>query len=210
VVILSSSQYGRYRSVLKRVSGHERRWMHHSLVAALGGFTVETRRTHVLFCRDSFEYPELEEHPYLCNHLGRNSEKKKAIFTIAISFSAQIEGSSEEEASRSPRRLAGIGIGQFGILRVHVSLGLSIKGDFIALSPSPLLSTFSFKHIFLFHLERLRQERFEERPPLHIESEEYQGGAGLFEEAHHLHGKEEHAHRAAAHAGLQAKYAHKL
>ena len=70
VIILSHSQYSRYRAVLKRISGREDEWMNNSLIVALGGFTTPTRRTYVLFCRDNFDYAELEEHPYLCNHLG--------------------------------------------------------------------------------------------------------------------------------------------
>ena len=70
VIILNSSQYSRYRGVLKRVQGKEQHWMHNSLVVSLGGFTTPTRRTYVLFCREIFDYAELEEHPYLCNHLG--------------------------------------------------------------------------------------------------------------------------------------------
>ena len=70
MIILNSSQYSRYRGVLKRVQGKEQHWMHNSLVVSLGGFTTPTRRTYVLFCREIFDYAELEEHPYLCNHLG--------------------------------------------------------------------------------------------------------------------------------------------
>ena len=70
VIVLSHSQYSRYRSVLKRVAGKEREWMNNGLIIALGGFTTLTRRTYILFCRDSFEYAELEEHPFLCNELG--------------------------------------------------------------------------------------------------------------------------------------------
>ena len=29
------------------------------------------RNTFVMFARETFDYPELEEHPLLCNHLGR-------------------------------------------------------------------------------------------------------------------------------------------
>ena len=71
VIIVNSSQYSRYRSVLKRVQGVEDHWMHNSLIVSLGGFTTPTRRTYVLFCREIFDYAELEEHPYLCNHLGK-------------------------------------------------------------------------------------------------------------------------------------------
>ena len=72
VIIINTSQYTRYRSVLKRVQGVEKNWMHNSLVVSLGGFTTPTRKTHILYCREIFDYAELEEHPYLCNHLGKN------------------------------------------------------------------------------------------------------------------------------------------
>ena len=74
VVIINSSQYTRYRSVSKRIQGVEKHWMHNSLIVSLGGFTTQTRKTHVLFCREIFDYAELEEHPYLCNHLGKTLE----------------------------------------------------------------------------------------------------------------------------------------
>jgi hypothetical protein len=70
VIVLSTSQYSRYRSVSKRINKREKEWMKHSIVRALGGFTVETRKTYVVYCSENFDYPELEEHPYLCNHLG--------------------------------------------------------------------------------------------------------------------------------------------
>lgn len=71
MIIVSHSQYSRYRSVLKRIAGCEKEWMNNSLIVALGGFTTPTRRSYVLFCRDNFDYAELEEHPHLCNHLGK-------------------------------------------------------------------------------------------------------------------------------------------
>ena len=82
VIVLSQSKYSRYRSVIQRISGKEREWMGNSLIVALGGFTCSTRKTYILFCRDSFDYAELEEHPYLCNHLapklkGRPRKKRK-------------------------------------------------------------------------------------------------------------------------------------
>ena len=82
VVIINSSQYSRYRAVLRRIQGAEKYWMHNSLIVSLGGFTTPTRKTHILFCREIFDYAELEEHPYLCNHLapklkGRPRKRKK-------------------------------------------------------------------------------------------------------------------------------------
>ena len=63
-----------FHMVKKARSRRMRQWpylMNNSLIIALGGFTTHTRRTYILFCRDSFEYAELEEHPFLCNHLGK-------------------------------------------------------------------------------------------------------------------------------------------
>ena len=84
VIILSHSQYSRYRSVLKRIAGCEKKWMNNSLIVALGGFTTPTRRTYVLFCRDNFDYAELEEHPHLCNHLGISQIHMFYIIAISI------------------------------------------------------------------------------------------------------------------------------
>ena len=35
------------------------------------------RNTFVMFAKEIFDYPELEEHPLLCNHLGNNIKKRK-------------------------------------------------------------------------------------------------------------------------------------
>ncbi len=43
VIVLSSAQYARYRAILKRLDGVETKWMHNSIVVALGGFTVQTK-----------------------------------------------------------------------------------------------------------------------------------------------------------------------
>ena len=80
VIIINTSQYSRYRSVLKRVQGVEKNWMHNSLIVSLGGFTTPTRKTHILFCREIFDYAELEEHPYLCNHLGTEIQNCILVF----------------------------------------------------------------------------------------------------------------------------------
>ena len=88
MIILSHSQYSRYRSVLKRIAGCEKEWMNSSLIVALGGFTTPTRKTYVLFCRDNFDYAELEEHPHLCNHLGKHFSiiSEQLIFIIIYLF----------------------------------------------------------------------------------------------------------------------------
>ena len=128
VVILSNSQYGRYRAILERIRGREQQWMHNSLVVALGGFTVQTKRTYVLFCRENFDYPELEEHPYLCNHLGMlkkfsNFGRRKIGFHEKPKlFSPEIEGPSEKAQEDQEGRISRVGIGQLGIFSLHFCL----------------------------------------------------------------------------------------
>jgi hypothetical protein len=69
VVVLSYPRYCRYRALLQRLEGSEPSWLCSSIAAALGGFTA-LPGTRVLFCRDTFDYPDLETHELLCNHLG--------------------------------------------------------------------------------------------------------------------------------------------
>lgn len=69
VVVLSYPRYCRYRALLRRLEGSEPSWLASSVAAALGGFTA-LPGTRVLFCRDTFDYPDLETHELLCNHLG--------------------------------------------------------------------------------------------------------------------------------------------
>lgn len=69
--MLSFPRYCRYRGILKRLEGVHNKWLRTALVIALGGFTVPCRNTRVLFCKDTFDYPDLEGHELLCNHLGK-------------------------------------------------------------------------------------------------------------------------------------------
>ncbi|KAH0551824.1 hypothetical protein KQX54_001778 [Cotesia glomerata] len=97
VVVLSYPRYCRYRALLRRLEGSEPSWLSTSLAAALGGFTA-LPGTRVLFCRDTFDYPDLETHELLCNHLapklkGRPRRKRKKRST------SPGESSNESEAS---------------------------------------------------------------------------------------------------------------
>lgn len=82
VVVLSYARYCRYRSLLKRLEGAEAGCLGSSVAAALGGFPAMPD-TRVLFCRDTFDYPDLETHELLCNHLGRYY----STYLFIISFS---------------------------------------------------------------------------------------------------------------------------
>ena len=44
--------------------------MRQAVVEAIGGRAAPTPNTRVVFCKDTFDYPELEDHELLCNHLG--------------------------------------------------------------------------------------------------------------------------------------------
>ncbi|XP_029670353.1 uncharacterized protein LOC115239780 isoform X2 [Formica exsecta] len=97
VVVLSYPRYCRYRALLRRLEGAEPSWLCSSIAAALGGFTA-TPGTRVLFCRDTFDYPDLETHELLCNHLApklkgrpRRKRKKRSV--------SPGESSNESEAS---------------------------------------------------------------------------------------------------------------
>ncbi|XP_018370849.1 PREDICTED: AT-rich interactive domain-containing protein 5B-like isoform X1 [Trachymyrmex cornetzi] len=97
VVVLSYPRYCRYRALLRRLEGAEPSWLCSSIAAALGGFTA-TPGTKVLFCRDTFDYPDLETHELLCNHLapklkGRPRRKRKK------RSASPGESSNESEAS---------------------------------------------------------------------------------------------------------------
>ncbi|CAH1175581.1 unnamed protein product [Phaedon cochleariae] len=86
VLILSYPKYCRYRATMKRLDGVEDSVLRRKIVHALGGFYVAHPRTRVLFCRDTFDYPELEGHDMLCNHLApklkgrpRGRRKKRSV-----------------------------------------------------------------------------------------------------------------------------------
>ncbi|XP_017776726.1 PREDICTED: uncharacterized protein LOC108562803 [Nicrophorus vespilloides] len=86
VVILSYPRYCRYRALMKRLEGIDNELVRHKIIHAWGGIRVRSDNTRVLFCKDTFDYPELEGHELLCNHLApklkgrpRGKRKKRSI-----------------------------------------------------------------------------------------------------------------------------------
>lgn len=86
VLILSYPKYCRYRAMMKRLENVENDHLKLKIINALGGFAVVSRNTRILFCRDTFDYPELEGHELLCNHLApklkgrpRGKRKKRSV-----------------------------------------------------------------------------------------------------------------------------------
>lgn len=70
VVVFSYPRYCRYRALVARLEGIQADWLRDSLVAALGGYSAPSNNTRILYCKDTFEYPELEGHEFVCNHLA--------------------------------------------------------------------------------------------------------------------------------------------
>lgn len=90
VVVLSYPRYCRYRALLRRLEGAEPSWLGSAVAAALGGFTAPPG-TRVLFCRDTFDYPDLETHELLCNHLGMYDRRSPSfgLNSIATRFASR-------------------------------------------------------------------------------------------------------------------------
>ena len=72
VVVLNYERYIRVRTILKRLEGSSElsNWLSHPLVLALGGLNIGPN-CRLLFAKEVFDYPELEDHELLCNHLGK-------------------------------------------------------------------------------------------------------------------------------------------
>ena len=70
VMVLSYPAYCRYRAALKRLENCDEQYTRHAVMMAIGGASPPGPNTRVVFCKDTFEYPELEDHELLCNHLG--------------------------------------------------------------------------------------------------------------------------------------------
>lgn len=107
MIILSYPRYCRYRAMMKRLEGVEQEFLKYKLVTALGGFTVTSKDTRVLFCRDTFDYPDLEGHELLCNHLApklkgrpRGKRKKRSLSPGSESNESESSGSNVPSSSK--------------------------------------------------------------------------------------------------------------
>uniref|UniRef100_A0A8D8YD89 AT-rich interactive domain-containing protein 5B n=1 Tax=Cacopsylla melanoneura TaxID=428564 RepID=A0A8D8YD89_9HEMI len=111
VIVLSFTRYCRYRGLLSRYEGVDSsKWIRSDDVIALGGFYVPYKNTKVLFCKDTFDYPDLEGHELLCNHLapkykGRTKKRKKLLLTHHPDTDSGSESSSTVSSSnKSPHK----------------------------------------------------------------------------------------------------------
>ena len=110
VIVLSYPAYCRYRSTLKRLEGHNYAdYMRQAVVEAIGGRPAPLPNTRVVFCKDTFDYPELEDHELLCNHLGKDVDNCLSLsvsacssiwfsFNVFLNDSPQMERPSQENA----------------------------------------------------------------------------------------------------------------
>ena len=74
VVIMTYPKYCRYRAVLKRIETVSEAWLKNVLVMAIGGLTSMQRGMRVMFCREVFEYRDLEDLDFHLEHLGTSCQ----------------------------------------------------------------------------------------------------------------------------------------
>ncbi|XP_067124324.1 uncharacterized protein [Centruroides vittatus] len=99
VKVLSYPRYCRYRTMLKRIEETSDSWLKNALVIALGGFTLTSHNTFILFCRDTFDHDALLQNDLNCDHLAPNLKgrpRKKQIKTKR-SASPDSESNTSEE-----------------------------------------------------------------------------------------------------------------
>jgi len=74
VVVLNMNSYCRHKAMMKRMEGMDKTWLAlpscQSALAALGVFANDNTKARVVFCRDTFDYPQLLEHDLICEELG--------------------------------------------------------------------------------------------------------------------------------------------
>ncbi|XP_078589421.1 uncharacterized protein LOC144869784 isoform X1 [Branchiostoma floridae x Branchiostoma japonicum] len=71
VIVLSYPRYCRFRAIKRRLAAVANPWLRGKLSAALGGFSV-VRKTHIMYCQDSFHHHDLYDHPHICDELAPN------------------------------------------------------------------------------------------------------------------------------------------
>lgn len=99
--------------------------MRQAVVEAIGGRAAPSPNTRVVFCKDTFDYPELEDHELLCNHLGKfgsiqsiRSLNRQLLFFPHFLFSTQMERTAKENIKEA-KPLARLGIERVGIVRQY-------------------------------------------------------------------------------------------
>lgn len=86
----------------------EDKWIFNKLMEAVSGFVASRPNTRIMFCRDTIEYPDLESHELLCNHLapkikGRpRGRRKKTVSSDGSSvYHESVDGSETNDSDVS-------------------------------------------------------------------------------------------------------------
>ncbi|OWF50796.1 AT-rich interactive domain-containing protein 5B-like isoform X2 [Mizuhopecten yessoensis] len=72
VKVLSYAQYCRYRTIMKRLENMADKWLKKQIICALGGITSHTPNNRIMFCRDTFDDPDLDDFEMRMDHLAPN------------------------------------------------------------------------------------------------------------------------------------------
>ncbi|KAL3864538.1 hypothetical protein ACJMK2_006212 [Sinanodonta woodiana] len=99
VIIMSFSRYCRYRAMLKRLEKCPDKWLRNTVVCAVGGFIANTSNNRVLFCRDTYDHPDLEDFEQRCDHLAPNLKGRPRKRKMKRENSAEDSESSESVSS---------------------------------------------------------------------------------------------------------------
>lgn len=90
---------------MKRVETIQDESVRGPLVEILSGYIATNPNTRIMFCKDTFDYPELETHDLLCNHLapklsGRPRGRRKKTFSETLRRNqSPVSDSNESEVS---------------------------------------------------------------------------------------------------------------
>ncbi|XP_060072531.1 AT-rich interactive domain-containing protein 5B-like [Ylistrum balloti] len=72
VKVLSFPQYCRYRTIMKRLENMADKCLKQQIICALGGITSKSHNNRIMFCRDTFDDPDLDDLEVRMDHLAPN------------------------------------------------------------------------------------------------------------------------------------------
>ncbi|KAK3597784.1 hypothetical protein CHS0354_006144 [Potamilus streckersoni] len=99
VTIMSFSRYCRYRAMLKRLENCPDKWLRNTIVCAIGGFIANTSNNRVLFCRNTYDHPDLDDFEHRCDHLAPNLKGRPRKRKMKRENSAEDSESNESLSS---------------------------------------------------------------------------------------------------------------
>ncbi|XP_069109342.1 AT-rich interactive domain-containing protein 5B-like isoform X2 [Argopecten irradians] len=72
VKVFSFPQYCRYRAIMKRLENMADKCLKQQIICALGGITSNNHNNRIMFCRDTFDDPDLDDLEVRMDHLAPN------------------------------------------------------------------------------------------------------------------------------------------